>query len=620
VTFSVTVVSLESVTYQWYFGGSAIPGATGGSYTISKATTKNAGSYSVTCANGVGTTPSGAATLTVVDTPPVAHNDSYSVVENTLRTVSASAGVLANDTDANGDALTAVLATNVTHGTLNLGSSGGFTYLSATNFVGTDVFYYRANDGASNSSVASVTLTVLAPPSITSQPQNQAAIRNSQVTFSVGVAGTSPFHYQWYFQNNLLSGSTNSTYTDSQVQNKDLGSYFVVVTNVAGAVTSAVATLSLGAAPDVSTLGASNLTTNSATLIAAVNPQGYAAAYAFLYGVTTNYNFVSATNSLPATNANLSATISISGLNPGTTYHFCAVATNAGGISLGTDMVLTTPYLPPTATTLTASNVTASSAVLTATVNPQGSATACAFLYGLTTDYGFATATNSLPATNANLSATIPVSGLNPGTTYHFCAVATNAGGVTVGSDMILTTPYLPPSATTLAASDVTAGSATFNAAINPQGTTAGYYFKYGVTTNYGSFTATNTLPAGTNDAAVSVPVAGLNAGTIYHYKVVAINSGGTTIAPRSTFSTLSIPSMQFTGTTVNQGGQQYMQLALTSVSGASFTVIGSTNLLLPAANWTVIGSMTETSPGQYQFTDPQPATNSMLFYRIQTQ
>ncbi len=265
---------------------------------------------------------------------------------------------------------------------------------------------------------------------------------------------------------------------------------------------------------------------------------------------------------------------------------------------------------------LGASNLTISSAVLNATVNPQGSAAACAFLYGPTTSYGFVTATNSLPATNANFSATIPVAGLNPGTTYHFCAVATNAGGTSLGTDMVLTTPYLPPTATNLAASNVTAGSATFNATINPQGTTASYYFKYGVTTNYGSFTATNILPAGTSDAAVSIPVTGLSAGTVYRYKVVAVNSGGTTVADRTLFSTMSIPPVQSSGTMVIQEGSQHMRLAFTNVPGATFTVLGSTNFL----NWAVIGSMTEVASGQYQYTDPQPATNSGFYYRIQSQ
>ncbi len=136
-----------------------------------------------------------------------------------------------------------MLVTNVTHGTLSLYSMAE-AYLPATNYFGTDTFYYHANDGTDNSGVASVTLTILAPPAITNQPQSQAVFRNSQVAFSVGVAGTSPFHYQWYFQGNLLSGSTNSIYTNSQVQNKDLGSYYVVVTNIAGTATSAVATLS----------------------------------------------------------------------------------------------------------------------------------------------------------------------------------------------------------------------------------------------------------------------------------------------------------------------------------------------------------------------------------------
>ena len=127
VSFSVSVVSLETPTYQWYFNGAPISDATGSSYSISKATAKNAGSYYVICVNGVGPTTSGTATLTVLITPPVANNDSYSVLENTLRTVAAS-GVLANDVDTYGGTMSAVLVSNVSHGTLNLSANGAFTY------------------------------------------------------------------------------------------------------------------------------------------------------------------------------------------------------------------------------------------------------------------------------------------------------------------------------------------------------------------------------------------------------------------------------------------------------------------------------------------------------------
>ncbi len=69
-------------------------------------------------------------------------------------------GILANDTDPDGDALTAVLVSGAAHGTLALNANGTFTYTPAANFNGTDSFTYLANDGQLNSNVATVTITV----------------------------------------------------------------------------------------------------------------------------------------------------------------------------------------------------------------------------------------------------------------------------------------------------------------------------------------------------------------------------------------------------------------------------------------------------------------------------
>ena len=59
-------------------------------------------------------------------------------------------------------------------------------------------------------------------------------------------------------------------------------------------------------------------------------------------------------------------------------------------------------------------------------------------------------------------------------------------------------------------------------------------------------------------------------------------------------------------------------QFAFTNTPGSTFTVLASSNPALPMANWTVLGTATEISPGQYQFTDLQ-ATNSQCFYRIRS-
>ncbi len=101
-------------------------------------------------------------TVTSVADAPVAANDSYVVNTNMARTVSAP-GVLANDTDGDGDAPTAVKVTDPAHGTVVLNANGSFTYTPAANYTGPDSFTYKANDGASDSNVATVNLIVSAP-------------------------------------------------------------------------------------------------------------------------------------------------------------------------------------------------------------------------------------------------------------------------------------------------------------------------------------------------------------------------------------------------------------------------------------------------------------------------
>ncbi len=90
---------------------------------------------------------------------PVANNDSYQVMENNAISVSAP-GVLANDTDADGNPLTAATTSNPVYGTVTMQSSGAFTYTPNNNFYGTDSFSYEANDGTTDSNTAVVTLTV----------------------------------------------------------------------------------------------------------------------------------------------------------------------------------------------------------------------------------------------------------------------------------------------------------------------------------------------------------------------------------------------------------------------------------------------------------------------------
>jgi VCBS repeat-containing protein len=69
-------------------------------------------------------------------------------------------GVLTNDSDIDGDSLTAILVSDVSHGTLTLNPSGWFTYTPATDYAGSDFFTYRAFDGTDYSNTATVSITV----------------------------------------------------------------------------------------------------------------------------------------------------------------------------------------------------------------------------------------------------------------------------------------------------------------------------------------------------------------------------------------------------------------------------------------------------------------------------
>src|SRR5688572_17946462 len=88
---------------------------------------------------------------------PIATADNYQGLRDDSLAVAAP-GVLANDSDANSDALTVRLAASATHGTLTLQPNGSFSYTPAAGFTGTDQFTYAASDGTRESAVVTVTI------------------------------------------------------------------------------------------------------------------------------------------------------------------------------------------------------------------------------------------------------------------------------------------------------------------------------------------------------------------------------------------------------------------------------------------------------------------------------
>src|SRR5262249_28430416 len=101
------------------------------------------------------------------------------------------------------------------------------------------------NAYGSITSTDAVLTVVVQPPSIVTQPLSQNVAVGSDVSLSVTATGTAPLSYQWSKDGNDLPGATAATFTLTNVQTNDSGSYALVVTNAYGAATSSVAVVTV---------------------------------------------------------------------------------------------------------------------------------------------------------------------------------------------------------------------------------------------------------------------------------------------------------------------------------------------------------------------------------------
>jgi PKD repeat protein len=190
--------------------------------------------------------------------------------------------------------------------------------------------------------------------------------------------------------------------------------------------------------------------------------------------------------------------------------------------------------------TLPASAITGAGAVLNGSANPNGAPTTAFFLWGTTTNYDNSTALQNMGAGAGAVAVNSPVSGLAPGTTYHFRLVAMNSIGTNSDGDTTFATPA-PPAATTQPASGVTVNAAVLNGVANPGGAATTSFFQWGETTNYGNTTVAQNIGNGTSDVPVTSALSGLAAGSTYHFRLVAMSSVSTVSSGDATFLT-SLP------------------------------------------------------------------------------
>jgi hypothetical protein len=290
---------------------------------------------------------------------------------------------------------------------------------------------------------------------------------------------------------------------------------------------------------------ATEMSTTTATLNGTfqVDSEGGPTHYYFEWGLGKAYGKKTPTSS-ESTSGVRDVSVVIDNLTFYTLYHYRIVATNSFGTAFGADQSFYTESPnPPSIDSSSSSNVTPEEAVLHADVNPGFGPTIVRFEYGPDLSYGSKTPpSNSIGEDGVDHPVSSAITGLQPGTTYHYRALAVNFTGLVVGPDRTFDTPSLPV-VSGGAASNVTQTTATISASIQPSFSPTTYHFEYGLTSLYGSSTPQSaSIGSDMSVHAATATVAALTPATTYHYRVLATNTIGTASGSDRTFTTAAPP------------------------------------------------------------------------------
>jgi hypothetical protein len=238
--FSVTASGAAPLAFQWQKNGSAIAGATNATYDTPDSSAADNGSiFSVVVSNSLGTATSSGAKLSVfasatpaITTQPLSQSaDVGQTVQFSI--VASGSPVLKYQWQKNSAAISNASGPSYVTPVLTSTDSGSVYTVVVSNPV-----------GSITSAAAILTVNAATPPAIVTQPTSIVALPGQPATFTVAVAGSVPMHFQWQ-KNGSVIGTDAATLTISSVQASDAGNYSVTVTNIAGSVTSATATLKL---------------------------------------------------------------------------------------------------------------------------------------------------------------------------------------------------------------------------------------------------------------------------------------------------------------------------------------------------------------------------------------
>jgi hypothetical protein len=434
-TFTVEASSGTLMTYQWRKNGTNITGAILSSYTILAATASDVGSYSVRIVNAGGSVTSTNATLTLLVPPTItAEPQSQTGTQGLSRTFTVAVSgstPLAYQWKFNGTDLSGATNSSLQLTNLQTSQAGDYSVL-VTNPQGSDTS-------------ATAALTVLVPPSITASPGNQAVVRDQSASFTVNADGTSPVRYQWRFNGASMAGATNSTLLLSNVQSSQAGNYTVVVSNSAGVVTSAVATLTVYVPAGISTQPQSQIGTQGLSRTLSVVASGTAPfSYQWSFNGTA---LVDATN----------ATRAFASLQTTDAGDYSVAVGNPWGAVTSTVATLTV-LVPPAITTPPQNQAVVRGQTATFTAAASGT---------MPLTYQWRLNGSSVAgATNATLA----LSNVQSNQTGNYIVVVNNSAGSVTSSVAVLTV-YVPAAITTQPQSQTTTQGWSRTFSVVPSGT-----------------------------------------------------------------------------------------------------------------------------------------------------
>lgn len=333
----------------------------------------------------------------------------------------------------------------------------------------------------------------------------------------------------------------NTTYNFRIVGSNALGSIAAVSATFSTAV--APATLD-GTPPVVAPPFASAITPRGVRVHGVVNPNSNPfVIWAVEYGKTAAYGQTSTSGFVGGSGDDIPVVVALSGLEPGTIYHFRMVALfdGVGGSQQGMDQTfITAPAAGGGAT-----DVTSRRARLTATINPLGVPTTYHFNYGPTASYGASTPEVDGGSADADLPVSQEISGLLPDTTYHVQVVATSADGVirSGGDGLFRTAPAA--TAAVIGPTGVTTDAANLAGDVDTFGSTGSYHFDvWSLDSAYTTSTPQRPVAGNASVERVNAALTGLPAGETFVVQLTVTSNDSSSVSELLTFATAEVPKV----------------------------------------------------------------------------